>query len=61
MPLEFFPKDERSLQEHLGPHSQAPDVGGGDNEAGVDRGGWFHVNKLPSSKMRKLRAVKLTD
>ena len=44
MPLEFFPKDERSLQEHLGPHSQAPDVGGGDNEAvdeaGIDRGGF---------------------
>ena len=43
MPVEFLPKDERSLQGHLGPHSLAPDVGGGDDgaddEAGFDRGG----------------------
>ena len=49
MPVEFLPKDERSLQGHLGSHSQASDVGGGDNEvvdeAGFDRGGQFHVKK----------------
>ena len=28
MPVEFLPKDERSLQGHQGPHSQAPDVEG---------------------------------
>ena len=41
-PVEFLPKDDCTLQGHLGPHCQAPDVGSGndepDDECGFHRG-----------------------
>ena len=40
MPVEFLPKDDRTLQGHQGPHFQAPVVGSGNGEA--DDEGGFH-------------------
>ena len=59
MPVEFLPKDDRNLQGHLGPHFQAPGVGGGNDDVDVvggndeaeDEGGFHRGVQIMFSRL----------